>query len=77
MSLRSVLFKSEDILSQLFCIESREVTFKDLLVKMSLTEKGVHPTVELNGMQAEIGFCRDGHSKAVGEMRGKLIWEPI
>jgi hypothetical protein len=30
MSLRSVLFKSEDILSQFFCIESKEITFKDL-----------------------------------------------
>jgi hypothetical protein len=30
MSLRSVLFKSEDVLSQFFCIESKEITFKDL-----------------------------------------------
>jgi hypothetical protein len=31
MSLRSVLFKSEDSLSQIFCIESKEITFKDLI----------------------------------------------
>jgi hypothetical protein len=30
MSLRSVLFKSEDILSQFFCIESKEISFKRL-----------------------------------------------
>ena len=30
MSLRSVLFKSEDIPIQFFCIESKEITFKDL-----------------------------------------------
>jgi len=28
---RSFLFKSEDILSQSFCIESKEITFKDLI----------------------------------------------
>jgi len=27
---RSVLFKSEDILSHFFCIESKEITFKEL-----------------------------------------------
>jgi hypothetical protein len=30
MSLRSVLFKSEDILSQFFCLDSKEITTKDL-----------------------------------------------
>jgi hypothetical protein len=30
MSLRSVFFKSADILSQFFCIESKEITSKDL-----------------------------------------------
>jgi hypothetical protein len=30
MSLRSVLFDSEDVLSQFFCIESKEITSKDL-----------------------------------------------
>jgi hypothetical protein len=36
MSLRSVLFESVDVLSQIFFIESKEITSKDLIIHITL-----------------------------------------
>jgi len=55
MSLRSVLFKCEDVLSQFFCIESKGITFKDLKPHMKLAKDKVSFKIRLAAFQASGG----------------------